>query len=311
MSSSKTLSVVIPGLWWDNEGDFDFVYSRAKIPNLLRLLHSSKLRAADYLFSDYLYRDLFISVDNLAVNLAHKIGVYNAQRNYMLLEAVNFRLDRDQFIISSAQTLAVDSSEITQIIELVNQHFVGEFTVYYYSNDWCLLETNQDISGVKTYPVIDICGKNIANYLPTGNNVLYWHKVMNEIQMLLYGCKVNQNRQKSNLLEISSLWLWDIPASACSLSLDLVTSEQLAIPSQLLVRGLFFPNRYQDEYSYTSYLEQLDTQLFNLLLENRAKFDKILIIDPAYHKKITVEIDKFAWVKFWQHNTLRDIKEYK
>lgn len=61
---------------------------------------------------------------------------------------------------------------------------------------------------ISTTPIYDVLGKDIQNFLPTGNASSQWAKVMNEVQMVLHESEINQQREARGDLPINSLWCW-------------------------------------------------------------------------------------------------------
>jgi hypothetical protein len=51
-------------------------------------------------------------------------------------------------------------------------------------------------------------GKAIRPFLPTGAEGKHWHRIMNEVQMVLHASTVNRERQAMGQLPVSSLWFW-------------------------------------------------------------------------------------------------------
>jgi hypothetical protein len=62
--------------------------------------------------------------------------------------------------------------------------------------------------GIKTVPLEKVIGQDIHPCLPTGDEAMQWHRFLNEVQMMLHGSTVNEQRRQSNQPEINSLWLW-------------------------------------------------------------------------------------------------------
>ena len=61
------------------------------------------------------------------------------------------------------------------------------------------------VPALVTRALPDVAGKDIDRYLPTGDDRLRWHHVLNEIQMLLHAHPVNQAREALNQPAINSV----------------------------------------------------------------------------------------------------------
>jgi hypothetical protein len=51
-------------------------------------------------------------------------------------------------------------------------------------------------------------GQHIDPYLPVGPDSRDWHRLFNEVQMVLHTAQVNQAREARGELPINSLWFW-------------------------------------------------------------------------------------------------------
>ncbi len=61
---------------------------------------------------------------------------------------------------------------------------------------------------IKTYSPSAAVGRHIDPYLPTGPDSRDWHRLFNEVQMILHTSPVNQAREARGELPINSLWFW-------------------------------------------------------------------------------------------------------
>jgi len=51
-------------------------------------------------------------------------------------------------------------------------------------------------------------GRDMAEVLPDHPAALHWRRLMNEIQMALHACPVNERRRRQGKIEINSVWFW-------------------------------------------------------------------------------------------------------
>jgi hypothetical protein len=61
---------------------------------------------------------------------------------------------------------------------------------------------------IETVPLSQAAGRNVRDLLPKGNEAAHWHRLFNEIQMLLFAHPVNEAREARGELTVNSLWLW-------------------------------------------------------------------------------------------------------
>lgn len=116
--------------------------------------------------------------------------------------------DTRQFALSRHDTLAIAS--------YVNDLFKEQgIAIEIPENDhWYLKLNNQPL--IKTHDIHHVSGKDIASYLPAGEDEGRWISLFNDIQMRLHDCEINQQRQSRGELPINSLWFWgagEIPRS--------------------------------------------------------------------------------------------------
>jgi hypothetical protein len=61
---------------------------------------------------------------------------------------------------------------------------------------------------LRTHDLSQVRSRAIGDFLPSGPNGKHWHRVMNEVQMVLHTSLVNSERQSAGQLPVSSLWFW-------------------------------------------------------------------------------------------------------
>jgi hypothetical protein len=61
---------------------------------------------------------------------------------------------------------------------------------------------------VCTVPLLEVVGRDLHLCLPTGEEAPRWHRVLNEVQMVLHACAVNQHREAQGQPPVNSLWFW-------------------------------------------------------------------------------------------------------
>ncbi len=116
--------------------------------------------------------------------------------------------DRDHLVLSGPEALALSQAEADQLCIELNTLFAEDgWRVEASTPTRWYLHLPEDPK-IHTYSLATVRGRAIGNYLPTGPNGKQWHRVMNEIQMVLHTCAVNQDRQAVGQLPVSSLWFW-------------------------------------------------------------------------------------------------------
>lgn len=116
--------------------------------------------------------------------------------------------DRDQLVLMMPEILSLSQAEADRLVADINVLFAedgwrleaGTPTRWYLH-----LPTDPQI---RTYDLSQVRSRSIKEFLPTGPNGKQWHRVMNEVQMVLHTSVVNVERQAAGKLPVSSLWFW-------------------------------------------------------------------------------------------------------
>ena len=123
--------------------------------------------------------------------------------------------DRDQLVLLDAVSLQLQEAEV--------QRLVAELNAVYAEEGWRFEAPRTDrwylhlpeMPRLRTWPLSAVNGRPIGQRLPGGEQGKAWHRIMNEIQMLLHGSGVNRQREAEGRLAVSSLWFWgggEVPA---------------------------------------------------------------------------------------------------
>ena len=308
------LNLILPGIIWPNAADYEYLSSRIKMPQFSNLFAKGQLSRLEFNFSDFVYAQQLKSGLSLANYYAKELGL-NAHVAYMLLEPTHLRLDRDRLLISEPALLQLNSAEVQQLITVINEYFSGELEVFYISDELWLIGLNFTLDDVVSYPLIDIVGENIDEFLPSGNERLRLHKLINEIQMLLFNLPLNKLREDEGLLSINSVWIWDKSPPklafefgtrlANNASLSALTGDFAAVTS-LIVDKAYYPACYRDSFSWLEVVAELDNllaaKLSNLL--NSRKIKHLNIYIPTLTGCHCLQLSRFDLWKFWRKNTL-------
>jgi hypothetical protein len=303
-------NLILPGLIWPNAADYEYLSSRIKLPQFSNLFAKGKLSRLELNVSDFVYAEQLSSGLNLADYYAQKLGL-NAHVAYMLLEPTHLRLDRDRLLISEPALLQLNSAEAQQLIAEINEYFVGELEVFYISDELWLIGLNFALDAVISYPLIDIVGENIDEFLPSGNERLRLHKLINEMQMLLFNLPLNKLREDEGLLSINSAWIWDkSPAKlafefgtslANNSSLSALTDDFAAVTS-LIVDKAYYPACYRDSFSWLEVVAELDDLLATKLLSllRSREIQRLNIYVPTLTGCHCLQLSRFDLWKFWR-----------
>lgn len=138
---------------------------------------------------------------------------------WMRADPVHLRPDLDKLILFDCASFELARAEADALTDQVNQA-LG-------SSDWRLMVGREptrwylrlmDLPRVMTRPPSEVVGRNIDRYLPTGPDGKVWHRLVNDVQMILHGSEVNRARQARGQPPINSVWFWGVGARPQRLS---------------------------------------------------------------------------------------------
>jgi hypothetical protein len=133
-------------------------------------------------------------------------GMAPGTHYWLRADPVHLELAHDQLLLLPA--LPVSGQEAAQMCAALNEHFAAESLHFVapHPQRWYLrLECDPQLV---TFPLARVAGRNMRHFLPQGEQRLHWHRILNEIQMLLFAHPLNQLRAQRGAMEIGGLWLW-------------------------------------------------------------------------------------------------------
>lgn len=314
------LNLVLPGLIWQNNADYPYLQSHFIIPNFTKLLSKSKISYAKLLVSDFLYAHDFNGELSLAGSYAQKLGITGFQ-SYLLIEPTHLRVDRDRLLICESELLQLNDEETMFAIGELNRHFIDDLQIFRLENELWLVGLKFKLhDDLISYPICDIVGENIDDYLPTGTDRLRLHKLMNEMQMLLFNLPMNNQREQDRLLALNSIWLWDISKAKLSFKFhdspifsnnpmfgkqyDKLEKVIAINDSYLLLDDVFYSACYRDSYTWINKLNQLDQGLMSEILfafKNK-KLTQLNVYVPNIIGGVRFSLSRYDLWKFWRRN---------
>lgn len=148
---------------------------------------------------------------------------------------VHLFADQSRVYLNAIDEAVINESEAEQFIAELNKVYSedGWEFVRHTSNRWYLRIPNEP--SIRTTPLRDVDGKPIHDKLPQGDDALQWHRILNEIQMLLHASPVNQVRQEKGMIAVNGIWLWGVGTLP---SVTKTSHWQMVWADEPFVRGL-------------------------------------------------------------------------
>lgn len=127
---------------------------------------------------------------------------------WMRLDPVCLQADRVDAVLIAHEELSLSDAEADALIDSIRP-FLEEWSMEIHrttAHHWYLrLHESMELS---TIPLHQAKGQAITQYMPTGQEHLKWHRLMNEVQMLWHSHPVNQQRELQGLMQVNSVWPW-------------------------------------------------------------------------------------------------------
>lgn len=143
---------------------------------------------------------------------------------------VHMQVRRDQMLMMPPHMLTIAPDEAAALLASLESHFARDGLAFRapVPQRWYLRCPGRP--GLQTTSVELAAGKPVDPLLPAGRDRLVFHRLINEIQMLLHEHPVNVQREARGLPAINSVWLWGggtLPESASSPWPAVATSRPL------------------------------------------------------------------------------------
>jgi hypothetical protein len=121
-------------------------------------------------------------------------------------DPVHLQVHRDRMVLVAPEALALDDAESISLCAALNRHFEADRFMFIapHPQRW-YLRTGRTVR-INTRGLSRVVGEDIDRLLPEGEERLAWHRVFNEVQMLLHDHPVNAAREERGVLPVNSLW---------------------------------------------------------------------------------------------------------
>ena len=251
---------------------------------------------------------------------------------WLRADPVHLRVNRDQLILADHRVFAISQGDAETFTDALNRHFAEDGFVFYplRPERWYLRAPAPP--AILTTPLGEAVGRHIDPLLPRGAEALAWHRLFNEIQMLLHGVPLNADRESSGVLPVNSLWLWGVGplpnaverpyalvvtddpvarglagVAGCDMApLDRGLRRVLADQPQgdvlLYDATLDLLRAYSDEAGVAGTLEHLEPSVFTPLLAElkRGAVDRVRIVTFTETGGVCFEATRASLWRFWR-----------
>lgn len=133
-------------------------------------------------------------------------GMEPGEACWLCADPVHLHLQRSEMILQPVAALSAD--EAVQLCASLNAHFIddGLYFVAPRPQHWYLRLLRQP--KITTSALASVMGRDVRAHLTQGAEALPWHRLLNEMQMLLSNHPVNLAREMRGERIVNSVWLW-------------------------------------------------------------------------------------------------------
>ena len=211
MKRAMRCTLLIPRLFWPHE-NAQSVWHGLELPGLEKLIGRAHAERFDAITPEgwlcqafELERQQDWPVAPLTLELD---GGEAADAYWLRADPVHLRMDRDRLVLVENALFDVSMDEAKALGAALNDHFrEQEITLHIpHPKRWYVRLPH--VPSLVTHSANEAAGGDVRRFLPTGADALTWHRVFNEIQMLLYDHPVNVQREQRGEPVVNSVWFW-------------------------------------------------------------------------------------------------------
>lgn len=212
---TMNLSLLIPDLFWPDISQSE-IYNNLSMLSLEILLSKSiSTRNQSQDMESWLCNAFNVAKQQnnwpIAPIMLHAdgSGLMRAGKDFwMRADPVHLRIEQNHIMLADSQAFPISREEAELIVQDLNLN-LSDYNLSFLSlrsDRWYIQMPRAP--EIQTHTLSQVTCMNINHFLPTGNESVIWHKIFNEIQMLLHGHPVNQARESRGELAINSVWFW-------------------------------------------------------------------------------------------------------
>lgn len=183
------------------------------LPDLARVLSRADVKTHQNITRETLICRLFGLSEQagtpVAALRALADGLEHAQdKHWLCADPVHLHPDLDHLLLFDSSQFELTAEEASEYIAELNSLFADDDITFYApapTRWYASLPQRPDVS---LSPLPLVSGQNILHYLPEGGDAKHYRRHLNEIQMQMTACQVNDLRAERGELAINSVWLW-------------------------------------------------------------------------------------------------------
>jgi hypothetical protein len=340
MKRAMRCTLLIPRLFWPHE-NAQTVWSGLELPALEKLIGRARAERFDAITPEgwlcqafQLERQQDWPVAPLTLELD---GGEAADAYWLRADPVHLRMDRDRLVLVENALFDVSMEEAEALGATLNDHFREQEITLHAPRPKRWYVRLPRAPSLVTHSTSVAAGGDVRGLLPTGADALAWHRVFNEIQMLLYDHPVNVEREQRGEPVVNSVWFWGgglkapVRGRPCdalwaddALAVALGTLADIAVSAQpqnaaewrstvgrtsvedshlIVLDQLASAAAHQDSTAWQSELRALEANWFAPLVQDlRARhLASVTVVVPGQAACWRFEVRRADLLKFWRH----------
>lgn len=276
------IHLVIPGLIWPG-ASLVAPAAGIELPALARLLGLGRREHRDFEPLDLQLARLFglgtgSSDGPLPLAALRRLGesvpvAPDPDGDWLCADPVNLSFAREHLLLNDFPADELGDDDVSTLIAALNDNFgdLGRFEACTPTRWYLRLAAP---TRARLFPLHDVIGRPIRQFLPEGEDARLWQRTMNEVQVLLHNHPLNQAREAAGRRPANSLWFW----GAGALETGAVATLPVVQAAEPLARGM----------ARAAGAEAAAPDLAAALRE-----DTIIVLDALLHPARQLDLD--AW----------------
>jgi hypothetical protein len=127
---------------------------------------------------------------------------------WLRADPVHLRVSRESVALIDSALFDLSESEAQALVGSLNAHFGSDGPGFHCFAPKRWYVRARSTPRVQCVSLAEVAGQDVQVHLPTGVDASEWHRIFNEVQMLLHGHAVNEARESRGAPPVNSVWLW-------------------------------------------------------------------------------------------------------
>ncbi len=235
----KSVHLVIPDLFLPKDYAAE-VCAELRLPALEKLLGKGRSEILEAVPLENLLCELFaVPVRNDAPIAALSAACDGlAAGCWLRADPVNLDLQRTRLLLGEVPVREVEAATLCASL---NGHFAGQGMQFFAPHPQRWYVRIDTLPDMQTTPLSAVIGADVRKALPSGADAPRWHRLFNEIQMLLYAHPLNDAREARGEPAINSLWFWGAGVAPVAAQQNFQCTSSDEVLAQMLAAAAAVP----------------------------------------------------------------------